>query len=76
MGNPNRGIYNKFTVTRTDGKDAPGERHHGCRYFVLDLNHDPHAAAAIDAYAWSCRKDYPALADDLLDQAEAIRARK
>lgn len=26
-----RGLYRKYAVTRTDGKDAPGEKHEKCR---------------------------------------------
>ena len=59
------GLYHKFDVTRTDGSSGPGGKHEHCRYFVLDLDHDPHAPAAIRAYADSCRADYPALAADL-----------
>lgn len=59
------GLIHKFSVTRTDGTDAPGGKHDGCDYFVLDLTHDPHALPAIRAYAESCRADYPALAADL-----------
>lgn len=69
MSDRNKGLYNKFKVERTDGKSAPGEKHHGCEYFVLDLTHDPYALAAIRAYAEECRKEYPFLADDLLDMA-------
>lgn len=60
-----KGLYNKFTVTRTDGSSGPGGKHEHCRYFVLDLDHDPHAQAAILAYANSCRDTYPMLAADL-----------
>ncbi|KKM21830.1 hypothetical protein LCGC14_1631450 [marine sediment metagenome] len=28
-----RGLYEKFAVRRTDGRDQPGERHDGCEYF-------------------------------------------
>lgn len=59
------GIYQKFTVTRTDGKDTPGEKHHGDEYFVLNLTTDKHAIPAISAYAESCKTEYPVLADDL-----------
>ncbi len=59
------GLYEKFEVTRTDGRSAPGEKHDGCEYFVLDLDHDPHALPALKAYEDSCRADYPALADDI-----------
>lgn len=47
------GLYKKFNVSRTDGRERPGQKHFGCRYFVLDLDHDPHAPAAIRAYAKS-----------------------
>lgn len=60
-----RGLYGKFRVERTDGSSGTGGKHEHCRYFVLDLNHDPRAVAAIRAYANSCRNQYPALAEDL-----------
>lgn len=59
------GLYNKFNVTRTDGKSAPGEKHHNCRYFVLDIDHDKYAPAALVAYANACAMEYPELASDL-----------
>ncbi len=59
------GLYNKFNVTRTDGQSAPGRKHFCCDYFVLDVTHDPHAQAALKAYADSCEADYPLLAKDL-----------
>jgi hypothetical protein len=65
MGNKSRGIYNKFIVERTDGKSSPGEKHHGCEYFVLDIDHDPHAIPALKAYADSCDAEYPLLAKDI-----------
>lgn len=65
MGDRTRGIYHKFNVTRVDGSSAPGGKHDGCFYFVLDLDHDPHAKAALKAYADSCRNEYPKLAADL-----------
>ncbi len=60
-----KGLYRKFDVSRTDGRDEPRHKHHGCRYFVLDLTHDPHSKAALLAYADSCEKDIPRLAEDL-----------
>jgi hypothetical protein len=65
MGDKTRGIYGKFIVERTDGKSAPGKKHDGCDYFVLDLHHDPFALPAAIAYAEACRAEYPLLADDL-----------
>lgn len=71
-GDKSRGLYRKYDVRRTDGRDAPGEKHHGCRYFVLDLDHDPHARTAIRAYADSCEVDgFGALATDLRSEAWA-----
>lgn len=40
----------RYRVTRNDGRDAEGEKHHGCRYFVLDLTHDPKAAGLAAVY--------------------------
>jgi hypothetical protein len=73
MGNKSRGLYRKFIVYRTDGSSERGRKHDGCEYFVLDLNHDPHAKAAIIAYAKSCRADYPRLAVDLMNQTATHR---
>lgn len=58
-------IFEKYTVTRNDDKDAPGQKHYGCAYFVLDLDHDPHALPALAAYARSCESTHPQLARDL-----------
>lgn len=66
MGDRTRGLFGKFIVRRVDGTDAPGGKHDGCDYFVLDVTHDPHAIPALRAYAASCRGDgYELLADDL-----------
>ena len=62
MGDTERGLYGKFHVERTDGKSAPGQKHDGCDYFVLDLTHDPHALPALVAYEQSCNAEYPLLA--------------
>lgn len=66
-----RGLYEKFTVTRTDGQSAPGMKHDGCCYFVLDATHDPHARAALFAYAASCEAEYGPLAADVRRLAES-----
>ena len=60
-----RGVYRKFRIERTDGSDQPGGKHAGCSYFVLDLDHDKHAIAALRAYAKSCKRELPELAADL-----------
>jgi len=70
MGDKTRGLYGKFRIERTDGKSAPGEKHDGCDYFVLDLTHDPHARPALMAYAKSCAEEYPLLAADLLAKVQ------
>ena len=75
MRDKTRGLYNKFSVTRTDGSSEPGGKHDGCHYFVLDLSHDPHAVAALRAYAQSCEKDYPLLAADLIHLSNDAEAR-
>jgi hypothetical protein len=61
-----RGLYNKFSVYRTDGSSEPGKKHCGCQYLVLDITHDPFAIPAIRAYLRACVDKYPALAADLL----------
>jgi len=70
------GIYAKFTVTRNDGKDAPGERHHGDEYFVLNLTTDKHALVALDAYGKSCASKYPVLASDIKQKLAALSVNK
>lgn len=68
-----RGLYEKFRVARTDGRSVEGEKHHGCDYFVLDLNHDPLAYAAIMAYARrAADKGYFALSQDLIARASKM----
>lgn len=66
------GLYEKYKVTRTDGKSEPGERHYLCNYFVLDLKHDIHARKAIMAYAESCRKLKPELSNELFRIADEM----
>jgi len=65
MNQREQGIYNKFNVTRTDGTDAPGGKHFGDEYFVLNLTTDKHTMPAIAAYAESCTAEYPLLASEL-----------
>lgn len=70
VGKPAKpGLYRKYWVSRTDGRDRPGAKHQDCPYFVLDLVHDPHAVAALRAYAESCRRDEPHLASELVHVA-------
>ena len=71
MGDKTRGLFKKFNVTRTDGQSAPGHKHFGCDYFVLDLTHDEFATDALKTYARKCRRKYPLLAADLDKQIAA-----
>jgi len=59
------GIYEKFVVTRTDGSSEPGGKHEHCRYFVLDISHDPFAIPALRAYAEACAAESPVLSVEL-----------
>lgn len=61
-----QGLFHKFDVRRTDGSDQKGGKHHGCRYYVLDLTHDQHALAAMRAYAAACATTHPQLAAAIL----------
>lgn len=63
-----QGVFRKFDVRRTDGSSAPGGKHEGCEYFVLDVRCDPYAKAALAAYADACQKTHPALAADMRDR--------
>lgn len=65
MDKRSMGLYEKFRVERIDGTSELGKKHNGCRYFVLDLDHDPYALPAIKAYADSCMSEYPILSSDL-----------
>jgi hypothetical protein len=58
-------IDGKFIVRRADGRDAPGCKHHGCQYFVLDLDHDSSALPTLRAYMRACKDERPALSHDL-----------
>ncbi|WP_137009579.1 hypothetical protein [Aquitalea aquatilis] len=60
------GLYPKFIVNRTDGRDQPGGDRHGASYFVLDMTHDKFAPSALLAYANACATDYPQLHQDLI----------
>ncbi len=60
-----QGLFRKFDVRRVDGSDQEGGKHYGCRHFVLDMDHDAHAPAALIAYADSCAESHPELAAQL-----------
>lgn len=63
-----QGLFRKFIVQRVDRSDQPGGKHHGCEYFVLDVDHDPHAKAALQAYAKACEQTHPDLSNDLRER--------
>lgn len=63
-----QGLFNKFDVCRIDGSDTLGGKHYGCKYFVLDVDHDPAAGAALRAYAEAVKETHPMLAADLLKE--------
>lgn len=65
-GDKTKGAYGKYKISRLDGSTKKGGKHRGCRFFVLDLDHDLHAAAALRAYAKSCMHEFSALSSDLL----------
>lgn len=69
-----RGIYKKFQVQRTDRRNLPGEKHHECEYFVLDLTHDEIARIAALSYAISCQVTRPLLSADLRGQVARATA--
>lgn len=62
-------LYEKFVIRRCDGRDRVGEKHRNCRYFVLDLDHDPFAASALLAYGEACMMEFPALGASVLREA-------
>ena len=76
MGDPSRGLYNKFRVERTDGSSVIERKHFGCNYFVLDVTHDPFTLPALESYASACEVDYPLLAADIRGLVAAKRSRK
>lgn len=59
------GVKAKYIVTRLDGSSGPGGKHAHCPLFVLDLEHDPWADAAIKAIIEHCSPYAPLLAGDL-----------
>jgi hypothetical protein len=65
------GLHEKFRIQRVDGTPIP----EGARYFVLRIDDDPHARAALRAYAESCAAENPALAADLLAALVEIEGR-
>lgn len=73
-GVDHRGLFDKYEVRRTDGRDVLGDKHHGCTYFVLDLTHDPAARAAAILYADMVRGSRQQLTADLLVKCDGVAA--
>lgn len=63
-----RGLYRKYELFRVKEDDQGNviERYQvKDPFFALRYTRDPHARAALEAYADSCGEEYPELADDL-----------
>lgn len=69
-----RGLYDKYVVRRIDAD--PTGKHDNCWYFVLDLEHDPYAYAALDMYANSCIEKNPVLGYELKQKLKEFQIRK
>lgn len=54
-------IYSKYTITKVDGS----ETNPNAEYFVLRLDTDRHAQAAVLEYARSVASENPELAEDI-----------
>ena len=67
------GLYRKYRIERIDGSSGPGGKHEHCRYYTLDIDHDPFAVEAMQAYAAACEAFYPQLAKDLRDLIHACQ---
>ena len=63
-----QGLFRKYEVRRTDGRDSPGGDRFGAEYFVLDVMNDKHAGRALRAYAESVEETHPALAADMRER--------
>ena len=67
------GLIKKYDVSRLGDNN---NKHLGCRYFVLDPRHDPHAVTALEVYADVVRADYPHLAHDIDNWLTAVEIEK
>ncbi len=65
MNSDLQGLYKKYIVYRTDGRDGPGQDKCNAEYFVLDLMNDKYALEALDTYVRACEEKHPQLAKDL-----------
>lgn len=65
MPSSDKGLYNKYQCSRTDGKDQPGGPKEGAVYFPLDIHHDIYARRAAAFYADCVEDRHPKLAREL-----------
>ena len=65
-----RGLYPKYELHRIN-EDGSHRFQVFTPFFVLRYDTDPHARAALVAYAESCRNEYPQLADELISEVTA-----
>lgn len=66
-----------YVVSRTDGTSAPGGKHDGCEYLVLDLtaldaDRRKLYAGLLMTYAVLCVREYPTLSADLFALARSL----
>lgn len=66
----NGGLRQKYNITKTSGEPIDD----GAVYFVLRVDEDPHARAALRAYAGSVADENDVLASDLLMLVERFDA--
>lgn len=68
-----RGLYSKFIVERTDGRDQPGGDRENARYFVLDYVNDPVAREAVRTYcSFALALGFEKLYDELMDALDEV----
>jgi len=63
-----RGLYGKYIIQKRSGEPVDPQ----AVYFTLRLDTDPHARAAVQAYAESCQAENPELAADLRTLLEEL----
>lgn len=61
----------RYEARVADGSDTPPTAIRKTEFFVLDLTSDPHAPAAMIAYARACSATHPDLAADMLERFDA-----
>lgn len=63
-----RGLFRKYVIEKASGEPVDPN----AVYFTLRLDTDPHARAAVRAYAESVRRENSELARDLMDLLEKL----